>query len=279
MSTPDLPCRHPACRRRVGRVPSPIPQPPVAALSRASGVVKATRAKRGQSIGQHRVAGLDLGLPVRSAVERGKRGVVGLEQEAGAPGHLRHRRRQAEIPYSGGDDVGARLQQGREIVSLETPVLGVAAAGSGARALPVDVENVALVARHVHAQPGWDGFKSDGASKVVDAGIALGRAGRGDPRGRPLSREQRRVDWLARLWRRCRRRGERGKKDDGQNASGVHRRPRPTSLAVAAAAVKTQRPKVSQPSGEPRSRPRRNHSTRCADEPCVNDSGLTTPPP
>ena len=34
---------------------------------------------------------------------------------------------------------------------------------------------------------------------------------------------------------------------------------------------------VSQVSIFPLSRPRRSHSTRCAEEPCVNDSGTTRP--
>ena len=115
MSAPDFSGRDPARGRGVGRVPRPIPQPPVASLSRSGGVIEATRAERGQSVGQHRVTGFHLGLPVPAAVEGAKRGVVGLEQEPGAPGHLRHRRRQAEVPHGGGDEVGARLQQRREI--------------------------------------------------------------------------------------------------------------------------------------------------------------------
>jgi len=35
--------------------------------------------------------------------------------------------------------------------------------------------------------------------------------------------------------------------------------------------------KVLQVSGEPESNPRRNHCTRCAEVPWVNDSGLTRP--
>ena len=167
----------------------------------------------------------DLRLPVLPAVERRKRLVVGLQQESGAPGHLRHWRGQAEVPDGGGDDIDARPQERCEIVGLEAPVLGVAAPGACAHARAVDVQEIALVARDVHEQPVRDGVEREDATEVVDAGVALRRAGRGNPRRRPLPGEQYRIHCRGRLSRRHRRRGQHGQRDgDPQPGDGCNQR-------------------------------------------------------
>lgn len=95
-----------------------------------------------------------------------------------------------------------------------------------------------MIAGHVDEQPCRDGVEREESAKVVHAGIALGCTGGGNPRSRPLPREQGRVHhWPHGLSRGNRRRGQRDERHRRENARGAHRSAAERVAGVGAAAL------------------------------------------